>query len=174
LDRTNDRATQEDSRGVRSRTAQRNDFVAYLEMHGKGTFFDPRLDNKTQFPVAAKARLGHTSNATDLITSKLAALHFYQLAIAAPAPPRKSFDEEAAERGKDLFDGIGPDKRYRTTPLNALWTHTKGGFYHDGRFASLREVVEHYDGCFSLGLRDQDKWDLVEFLKSLPARHEDE
>jgi cytochrome c peroxidase len=23
---------------------------------------------------------------------------------------------------------------------------TKGGFYHDGRFATLNEVVDHYDG----------------------------
>jgi len=61
-----------------------------------------------------------------------------------------------------------PDKRYRTSPLNGLWTHTKGGFYHDGRFATLLEVVNHYDSCFSLGLSYQDKSDLVEFLKSLP------
>jgi hypothetical protein len=73
----------------------------------RGTFFDPRLDDPTQFPVAAKARLGHTTNTLDRVTSKLASLHFYQLAIAAPAPPRKSFDEEAAERGKDVFNGIG-------------------------------------------------------------------
>ena len=30
-----------------------------LEMHGKGTFFDPRLDDATQFPVAAKNGFGH-------------------------------------------------------------------------------------------------------------------
>ena len=34
---------------------------------------------------------------------------------------------------------------YRTAPLAGLWTHQKGGFYHDGRFANLRDVVEHYD-----------------------------
>ena len=61
-----------------------------------------------------------------------------------------------------------PDKHYRTSPLNGLWTHTKGGFYHDGRFSTLLDVVNHYDSCFSLGLSDQDKIDLVEFLKSLP------
>src|SRR5262249_4618333 len=27
-----------------------NAFVANLEMHGKGTFYDPRLDDATQFP----------------------------------------------------------------------------------------------------------------------------
>jgi cytochrome c peroxidase len=41
-----------------------------------------------------------------------------------------------------------PDDRYRTAPLRALWDMKqihKGGFYHDGRFASLNEVVNHYD-----------------------------
>jgi hypothetical protein len=53
-----------------------NAFVANLEMHGKGTFFDPRLDNAAQFPVAAKAGFGHVKNIPDLITPRLAALHF--------------------------------------------------------------------------------------------------
>jgi hypothetical protein len=61
-----------------------------------------------------------------------------------------------------------PDKRYRTSPLNGLWTHAKGGFYHDGRFGTLLDVVTHYDSCLGLGLSDQDKSDVVEFLKSLP------
>src|SRR5262249_46905395 len=39
-----------------------NAFVANLEMHGKGTFFGPRLDSTTQFPVPAKARLRHFTN----------------------------------------------------------------------------------------------------------------
>jgi cytochrome c peroxidase len=45
-----------------------------------------------------------------------------------------------------------PDKRYRTPPLNGLWTHTKGGFYHDGRFSTLLDVVNHYDSLLQLGL----------------------
>ncbi len=179
-----------------------NAFVANLEMHGTGNFFDPRLDDATQFPIAAKAGFGHVSNATDLVTPHLAALHFYQLALPAPAPPAGSFDPDAAKRGKAVFSSTGkcatchtpplyteagwnmhtpseicvdsfqadraPDKRYRTTPLAGLWTHTKGGFYHDGRFSTLLDVVNHYDGCQGLGLSDQNKLDLVEFLKSLP------
>jgi hypothetical protein len=187
-----------------------NAFVAILEMHGKGTFFDPRLDDAAKFPIAAKAGEGHVHNSEDLVTAKLGALQFYQLAIAAPAPPRGSFDKAAAQRGKKLFDGTArcstchteplttepgwdmhtaaevcvddfqasraPDDRYRTSPLNGLWTHTKGGFYHDGRFATLLDVVNHYDSCFSLGLAGQEKSDLVEYLKSLPndGHHEDE
>jgi cytochrome c peroxidase len=44
----------------------------------------------------------------------------------------------------------------------------KGRFYHDGRFKTLLDVVNHYDTCKSLGLSEQEKRDLVEYLKSLP------
>jgi hypothetical protein len=180
-----------------------NAFVANLEMHGQGNFFDPRLDDAEQFPIAARNRFGHivTPPAQDRITARLPALQFYQLAIPAPQPPSRSFDRTAAARGKVLFEGsarcaschvpplytepgwnlhkpeeIGidsfqadraPDRRYRTAPLKGLWTHQKGGFYHDGRFATLGAVIDHYDRFFSLGLDAPQKRDLVEFLKSL-------
>src|SRR5256885_3422788 len=65
-------------------------------MSGKGVFYDPRLDDRAKFPVAARARFGHhKSFADDRITSKLAALHFYQLAIPAPVPPAASYDGAA-------------------------------------------------------------------------------
>jgi hypothetical protein len=178
-----------------------NAFVANLEMHGQGSFFDPRLDNSDQFPIAAKNGFGHVRNTPDLITAKLPALHFYQLSLAAPLPPPGSFDPEAAERGRALFmgkaqcttchvpprftepgwnmhtpDEIGiddfqanraPDKRYRTSPLKGLWSHQRGGFYHDGRLATLHDVVEHYDTFFGLGLTAQEEADLVQYLKSL-------
>jgi cytochrome c peroxidase len=60
-----------------------------------------------------------------------------------------------------------PDSRYRTSPLKGLWSHATGGFYHDGRFATLDAVVSHYNRCLSLGLSAQERSDLVEFLKSL-------
>jgi hypothetical protein len=178
-----------------------NAFVANLEMHGQGTFYDPRLDDPAQFPVAAGVGFGNVRSQPDVVTKRLAALHFYQLALPAPDPPRGSFDAGAAERGKTLFAGkadcarchvpplytepgwnlhkpeeIGidsfqadrsPDRRYRTTPLGGLWTHTKGGFYHDGRFPTLEAVIDHYNGFFGLGLAPNEKQDLAEFLKSL-------
>jgi hypothetical protein len=49
-----------------------------------------------------------------------------------------------------------------------LWTHTKRGFFHDGGFATLLDVVNHYDSYFKLGLNDRQKNDIVEYLKSLP------
>ena len=178
-----------------------NAFVANLEMHGQGTFFDPRLRDREQFPIAARAGFDNVRHEPDLITPKLAALHVYQLAIPAPTPPPGSYNVAAAARGEALFKGaadcarchvpplytepgwnmhtaeeIGidafqadraPDRRYRTAPLKGLWTHMQGGFYHDGRFATLGEVVEHYNTVFALGLTAQDKRDLVEFLQSL-------
>ena len=62
-----------------------NAFVAVNELHGSGTFFDARFDNAEQFPIAAKAGLGHgsTDPDQDQVTSKLPALHFYQLALPA-------------------------------------------------------------------------------------------
>ncbi len=53
-----------------------------------------------------------------------------------------------------------PDGRYRTAPLRGLWTHTKGGFYHDGRFPTLAAVINHYDAHFSLGLSAGEKYRL--------------
>ena len=178
-----------------------NAFVANLEMHGQGTFFDPRLNDAVKFPIAAKAGSANVRNSPDLITAKLAALHFYQLAIPPPSPPDGSFDRVAAVRGQAIFNGkakcstchvpplftepgwnmhtaeeIGiddfqsarsPDLRYRTSPLKGLFSHTKGGFYHDGRFATLGDVVEHYNSFFKSGLAAQEKSDLVEYLKSL-------
>lgn len=51
-------------------------------------------------------------------------------------------------------------------PLKGLCTRTKGGFYRDGRFATLADVVDHYDLAFGLALGPQEKADLVEFVKS--------
>jgi hypothetical protein len=191
-----------------------NAFVANLEMHGIGRFFDPRLNNAAKFPIAAAngfADLPHISPDDDRITKKLPELHFYQLAIPAPAPePGVDFNVAAAERGDELFSGkakcndchveplwtepgwnlhtpaeIGidsfqadraPDGVYKTMNLagvfireNAVFMNpaNRGRYYHDGRFATLLDVVNHYNTRFSLGLTNQEKLDLVEYLKSL-------
>lgn len=178
-----------------------NAFVANLEMRGQGTFIDPRLDDLTQFPIAAIAGFGEIRNEPDLVTPRLAALQVYQLSIPAPRPPRGSYDTDAAARGETLFEGKadcarchvpplftepgwnmhtpeeigidsfqadrGPENRYRTAPLKGLWTHGENGYYHDGRFATLEQVVDHYDGFFTLGLTANEKDDLVEYLNSL-------
>jgi cytochrome c peroxidase len=73
-----------------------------------------------------------------------------------------------SEIGIDNFQADrSPAGGYRTSPLKGLWAHQKGGFFHDGRFATLKDVVNHYDNVFSLGLTEPEKNDLVEFLKSI-------
>jgi hypothetical protein len=192
-----------------------NAFVANLEMHGLGNFFDPRLDNSAKFPLAAAAGFGHThpyvgegvlpvpgqdTGLPDQVTAKLAALHAYQIDLAAPTPPAGSFDPAAAARGANVFKGKGrcagchmgslgtepgynahtpgeicidsfqadrgPDGTYVTAPLQSLFTRSKRGFYHDGRFPTLMAVVDHYNSCFNLGLTAQERSDLVQYLKS--------
>jgi hypothetical protein len=178
-----------------------NAFVANLEMQGQGTFYDPRLDDADRFPIAARTGAGHVRRDPDLVTPKLAALQFYQLALPAPTPAPGSFDAAAAGQGEQLFNGrarcaqchvpplftepgwnlhrpeeIGidafqaqrsPDGRYRTSPLRGLSAHSRGGFYHDGRFPTLAAVVDHYDTFFGLGLSEADKTNLIAYLGSL-------
>jgi hypothetical protein len=73
-----------------------------------------------------------------------------------------------SELGIDSFQADrSPTRMYRTAPLAGLWTHQKGGFFHDGRFATLPDVVNHYDQQFKLRLTPQNKTDLVEYLKGI-------
>lgn len=74
----------------------------------------------------------------------------------------------ASEIGIDDFEASrSPTGMYRTTPLRGLFARSTGGYYHDGRFATLNDVVNHYDGHFNLQLSSQQKNDLVEYLKSI-------
>ena len=75
-----------------------------------------------------------------------------------------SWNTEGAGR---LQADRSPTHAYRTAPLAGLWTHQKGGFYHDGRFATIDEVIDHYDSLFNLGLTPQEKKDLKQYLLSL-------
>jgi cytochrome c peroxidase len=62
-----------------------------------------------------------------------------------------------------------PENAYRTTPLGGLGQRNRQDhrFYHDGRFNSLNQVVDHYNSCNHLGLSASQKSDLVQYLKSL-------
>ena len=84
-------------------------------------------------------------------------------------PAGKAEQERLAyDVGIDDFQASrSPDHRYRTTPLRGLFVRAKGGFYHDGRFATLDDVVNHYDRHRKLRLTPEEKKDLVEYQKSL-------
>src|SRR5437016_1576974 len=104
-----------------------NAFVANLEMHGQGTFIDSRLNDSSRYPVAARAHSGNTRATNDMITSKLAALHFYQLAIPAPSRAasqnvlldsrQKPAPDGNAQHGETVFNGKGKCSTCHVPPL---------------------------------------------------------
>ena len=185
-----------------------NAFVANLEMHGKGTFYDPRLNagadgwRSAVSDCGQSSGIGNVRNTPDLDYAQAgeppdlpacdpgtdAARR--QLRRRGGGPRQRSVRVEqakcatchvpplftepgynmhtAAEIGIDDFQANrSPDHRYRTAPLRGLFSHMKGGFYHDGRFATLGAVVDHYDTFGALGLTAMQKSDLIEYLKSL-------
>jgi mono/diheme cytochrome c family protein len=169
-----------------------NRYVGVTQMHGHGSFVEPRLGINIQNPP-------------DLISSKLAALQAYQLSINAPSAPAGSFDAAAATRGRGVFVGAGqcstchtgtlltdantrlhlpadvvsePEpngapswasrsatKMYRTTPLRALQSHPP--YFHNGIAPTLDAVVDLYITKLGLQLTPQQKADLVQYLRSL-------
>ena len=73
---------------------------------------------------------------------------------------------DAAETGMDpAYAQRSATKKYRSTPLRALWQHAP--YFHDGSASDLPAVVNHYNGQLALGLTEAQKADLVEYLKSL-------
>lgn len=164
-----------------------NAYVAVTQMHGQGSFSDPRLGiDIVQSP--------------DRVTPVLGVLKAYQHSLRAPVPPPGSFDPAKAAAGKGVFEGKGTcatchipptftdvnlgilhdpaetgmdpllaqratTGRYRTTPLRGVWQHPP--YFHDGSAATLLDVVEHYDAYLSLGLTAAEREALAEYLKSL-------
>jgi hypothetical protein len=177
-----------------------NAFVANLEMHGQGTFFDPRLDDPVKFPwrrATDPARAGRkrtwsrrccprcrsTSSRCRCRGRRAAAydrgrrarenaVHRQgevQRLPRATAVHRAGLEHAhgRGDRHRQLPGGPRARTALRTAPLRGLWTHTRGGFYHDGRFPTLAAVIDHYDAHFALGLSAGEKSDLAQFLKSL-------
>jgi len=162
-----------------------NNCVAVSQMHGHGSFSDPRLGvNVVQQP--------------DMVTPKLASLREYQHSIPAPPAPLPLYERAGARRGKLVFDSncaschvggsltdnnavvlhspseTGMDstyaarttqKKYRTTPLRGLWQHAP--YFHDGSAKTLQDVVEHYVSVRNLKLSETQKSDLAKYLKTL-------
>lgn len=165
-----------------------NAYVAVTQMHGQGSFSDPRLGVSLV-------------RSPDLVTPKLPALREYQFSLDAPEAPPGSYDAAAARRGRAVFNGVGScsrchipgqeftdvnlgrlhdaaetgmdpayaerttQQRYRTTPLRGAWQHPP--YFHDGSAPTFADVVDHYDRVLTLGLSVRQKADLVEYLKSL-------
>ena len=132
--------------------------VANTQMHGQGTFFDPRLNDPARFPIAVKAGDSSVRHVPDEVTSKLAALHFYQLAIPAPTPPARSFDATAAGRGKIVFES---QAKCATVPRAAALHRAGAGALHKGAEIGIDEFQAE---------RSPDKQDPTTPLRGLFTR----
>lgn len=164
-----------------------NAYVAVTQMHGRGSFSDPKLGVRIVVPPRE-----------DEVKGKLPALRQYQYSLEAPPPPAGSFEAAAAARGRTVFTTVaqcsnchtgprltdhgrlhapaetgmeptwaerGTTGRYRTTPLRGLWQHPP--YFHDGSAPTLEDVVAHYERVLRLSLTPQERQDLEEYLKSL-------
>jgi hypothetical protein len=163
-----------------------NRYVAVTQMHGQGSFSEPRLGIDVR-------------QSPDLVAPLLDKLQAYELSLQAPPPPAGSFDAAAAARGDALFDGAAgcgtchvgekhtdanlrlhdpgafftdpgyalrtATKQWRTTPLAGGWQHPP--YFHDGSSPTFADVVERYNTAFHLNLSAQQKADLVQYLLSL-------
>ncbi|MEO7359914.1 MAG: hypothetical protein ABI120_06275 [Gemmatimonadaceae bacterium] len=164
-----------------------NAYVAVTQMHGHGSFIDSRLNIKViqtpdmvtsklpalreyqlslskpapppgSFDVAAAAR------GRDVFTGAGNCSSCHSGSIFSDVNSGKL--HTAAETGMDpRYAMRTAQKAYRTTPLRALWQHAP--YFHDGSAKTLSDVVQHYVTVRKLQLSDNQKHDLVEYLKSL-------
>jgi cytochrome c553 len=161
-----------------------NAYVAVTQMHGQGTFADSRLGIDIRHdPDLVTPKLPALRFYQESLAAPVAPLGSFDAAAAARG--RSVFASKArcatchqgttytddqlhlpSEVGlESVYASRSATKRYRTTPLRALWQHAP--YFHDGSAATLTDVVEHYDRLQRLGLAADEKRDLVEFLKSL-------
>jgi len=161
-----------------------NAYVAVTQMHGQGTFADSRLGIDIRHdPDLVTSKLPALRFYQESLAAPTAPVGSFDAAAATRG--RSLFSARArcatCHQGTTFTDdqlhspaevGLEPvyasrsaTKRYRTTPLRALWQHAP--YFHDGSAATLTDVVDHYDRLQGLGLTAEEKRDLVEYLKSL-------
>jgi hypothetical protein len=170
-----------------------NNYVAVTQMGGHGSFSDPRIGvSVTQEPDLVTPKLPAllqyqlslktpppqpgsfdpqaAKRGERLFKGKAAcaACHIpptFTDVLAGGDPTVPLPHEPDAVGTEPVYASRSATKRYRTTPLRALWQHPP--YFHDGSAADLPAVVDHYDTFFGLGLNVRQKADLVEFLKTL-------
>jgi mono/diheme cytochrome c family protein len=164
-----------------------NAYVAVTQMHGQGNFSDPRLGvNIVQSPDLVTSKLPALrayqlsiqkppppAGSFDAVAAERGRLVFNGAGRCATCHVGSTFTDvnsgrlhDPAETGMDpRYAARTTQKRYRTTPLRGLWQHPP--YFHDGSAHTLTDVVEHYNGARNLRLTDQQKRDLVEYLKTL-------
>jgi cytochrome c553 len=164
-----------------------NKYVAITQMGGRGTFIDPRLGIRiVRTPNLVQPKLAPLREYQFSLETPPPPEDSFDPASAARGkavftgagtcatchiPPLYT-DVNLGRLHRARETGMDPayalrttTKRYRTTPLRALWQHPP--YFHDGMAATLEDVVEHYNTFLELNLTEEQKLDLVEFLKSL-------
>jgi mono/diheme cytochrome c family protein len=164
-----------------------NAYVAVTQMHGHGNFDDSRLGiHIAQSPDLVTPKLEALrdyqlslskpeppAGSFDASAAQRGQTVFSGAGKCASCHTGTTFTDvnsqklhAPAETGMDpAYAARTTQKAYRTTPLRALWQHAP--YFHDGSAASLRDVVDHYDQVLNLALTEEQKADLVEYLKSL-------
>jgi cytochrome c553 len=163
-----------------------NAYVAVTQMHGQGNFSDSRLGvNIVQSPDLVTPKLDALrayqlslttptapAGSYDAVAAERGRALFNGAATCATCHVGEMMTDvnsgklhAASETGMSgAYAARTTQKAYRTTPLRGLWQHAP--YFHDGSAATLADVVEHYNTVRSLALSEQQKKDLVEYLKS--------
>jgi mono/diheme cytochrome c family protein len=162
-----------------------NAYVAVTQMHGHGNFSDPRLGiDVRQSPDMVGPKLPalrsyqHSLEAPapppgsfDAVAANRGQAVFDRTCASCHVGARGTDNNSGklhppSETGMDAAYAMRTaNKQYRTTPLRGLWQHPP--YFHDGSASTLRDVVEHYNRVRNLELSEQQKGDLVEYLKTL-------
>ncbi|MBD5803173.1 hypothetical protein AZOA_26090 [Azoarcus sp. Aa7] len=170
-----------------------NNYVAVTQMGGHGSFSDPRMGiNIVQTPdlvapklpalLAYQLSLPVPPPPADVVNptaaqrgqalfdgaARCGTCHIsptYTDVQNGPNADTPLLHQPAATGMEPVYAQRSATQKYRTTPLRGLWQHPP--YFHDGSAATLLDVVNHYDAHFALGLSPAEKFDLVEFLKSL-------
>jgi hypothetical protein len=164
-----------------------NNYVAVTQMGGQGSFEDPRIGVTRRLPDGTPDLVGPKLDALRDYQLSIEAPTPPAGSFDATAAQRGRAVFDGAGRCASCHQGdrrteatlhaaseIGVDgayatrtatKRYRTTPLRALFQHAP--YFHDGSARTLAEVVDHYERALGLTLTPGQKSDLVEYLKSI-------
>ena len=164
-----------------------NAYVAVTQMHGQGTFVEPALGINIQakpdlvtpkLPVLLQYQLSLQKPAPppgffDPAAAERGRAIFQGKANCARCHVPPTFTDApllhpTTEHPSNAAYALRPasiTKRWRTTPLRGLWQHPP--YFHDGSAATLADVINLYDGFFSLSLTAAEKSDLEQYLKSL-------
>ena len=164
-----------------------NNYVAVTQMGGHGAFKEPRLgidvaaEGRGPREVRSCPRCGRTSTAWP---SPRPPAGSFDAAAAKRGPGgvrRRGASARAATRARrsptrsstrprrpgwmPAYAARSATKKYRTTPLRALWQHAP--YFHDGKAANLPRWWITTTRPLKLNLTAEQKKDLVEYLKSI-------